>query len=228
MSDLQWLSPTPDDLDRTVELLRICFPRPASLDRAFLQWCYYDNPHGPAVGWNVEHEGRLVGHLVASRSGCPARGGRPDRPACDVATHPTIAPRLVSRDRAKDPGARRRGRRRGRDRVANQQTYRAYEKHSGSRMSAGLDAHVEALPEAIDMRGALATAEWSRVWDDESLAWRLRNPHNPLSIAAATPQALIVEGASSMPLICARAQIPRIGLSASPPKAWPWPGVVLA
>ena len=45
----------------------------------------------------------------------------------------------------------------------------------------GLDAHVELLPQHIDFDRALETAVFARTWDDATLAWRLKNPANPLS-----------------------------------------------
>ena len=230
MADLRWTLAHPDHLDRTVELLRICFHKAHKFDRAFLQWCYYDNPAGPAVGWNVEDEGRLVGHLVGQPQTVRLRGEPvPVVLLVNVATHPDYRGRglfleIVRRtlSLAAERGFH------AVTGVANQQTYRAYEKHLGFQNVAGLEAHVELLPQAIDMTGAVAAAEWSRVWDDATLAWRLRNPDNPLSLAAASRDALTLEGASTMPLIRARGQIPRIGLTATSPRALAaGPGVVL-
>jgi GNAT superfamily N-acetyltransferase len=230
VSELSWIEAAPQHLDRTVELLRTCFPAAHKFDRAFLQWCYYDNPAGPAVGWNVEDQGRLVGHLVGQPQTVRLRGEAvPVVLLVNVATHPDYRGRglfleIVRRTLAL---AAKRGFVAVTG-VANQQTYRAYEKHLGFQNVAGLDAHVEVWPEAVDMPRAVETAEWSRVWDDRTLAWRLGNPDNPLRIAAATPGALIVEGASSMPPIRARGQIPRAGLSAGSARAQVFgPAVVL-
>jgi len=230
VSELAWVEPTPADIDRTVELLRTCFPKAHKFDRAYLEWAYYANPEGPAIGWNIEDEGRLIGHLV----GQPQRArlhGREERVLLlvNVATHPDYRGRglfleIVRRTLAlaKERGfAAVTG-------VANQQTYRAYEKHLGFQNVAGLDAHVELAPERVDMKGAVAAAEWSRVWDDAQLAWRLKNPDNPLKVVGATADALTVEGASTLPLVAARGQIPRIGLSADAPNAGGFgPAVVL-
>jgi GNAT superfamily N-acetyltransferase len=230
VSELNWIEAAPEHLDRTAELLRTCFPKATKFDGAFLQWCYYDNPIGPAIGWNVEDQGRLVGHLV----------GQPQR----VRLHGREVPVILLVNVAIQSDYRGRGlfleivRRtlalaaeRGFAAVtgvANQQTYRAYEKHLGFQNVAGLHAHVELAPEAVDMPGAVAAAQWSRIWDDQTLAWRLRNPDNRLSLAAASPDALVVEGASTLPLIRARGQIPRDGLSAIVPQAPAFgPGVVL-
>jgi hypothetical protein len=111
--------------------------------------------------------------------------------------------------------------------VANQQTIRAYETRLGFQNVAGLDAHVELLPQRIDMAAAAAAAEFAHRWDDPTLAWRLKNPANPLRIAGETSDSLIVEGRSTTPLIRARGAIPRAGLSLRGSGPAMGPGVVL-
>jgi GNAT superfamily N-acetyltransferase len=230
VSELAWTLASPADLDRMVELLRTCFPAAAKFDRAFLQWCYFDNPQGPAIGWNVSDGGRLVGHLVGQPQIVRLKGE--DRPVVllvNVATHPDYRGRglFLELVRRTIELARTRGFAAVTG-VANQQTYRAYEKHLGFQNVARLDAHLELLPQAVDMTRALETAEWSRRWDDAGLAWRLANPDNPLRVAATRSGALVVEGASSAPVIRARGQIPSLGLSVAPKRrAAVGPAVVL-
>jgi hypothetical protein len=111
--------------------------------------------------------------------------------------------------------------------VANQQTIRAYETKLGFQNVAGLDAHVELLPQKIDFERALETAMFARAWDDETLAWRLKNPANPLRIAGALYDGLVIEGASTMPLIRSRGVIPRRGLDTAARGIVMGPAVVL-
>ena len=65
------------------------------------------------------------------------------------------------------------------------------------------------------MARALASADFAHRWTDETLAWRLKNPANPLKITGGNADSLVVEGASTTPLIRARGVIPREGLSGS-------------
>jgi hypothetical protein len=111
--------------------------------------------------------------------------------------------------------------------VANQQTIRAYETKLGFQNVAGLDAHVELLPQRIDFHRALETAVFARSWDDATLAWRLRNPANPLRIAGSLFDGLVVEGASTVPLVRSRGIIPRKGLRTSARGIVMGPAVVL-
>jgi GNAT superfamily N-acetyltransferase len=217
MSGLRYVEARADDLDRVAALLRTCFPRATKFTPDYLGWCYYGNPAGPAIGYNIEDGGRLVGHLVGAPQKVRLKGADATVVLLmNVGTHPDYRGRglfleLVERVvqlAARQGHAAVTG-------VANQQTYRAYEARLSFQNVARLDAHIELAAERIDMAGALARAQWSRRWDDATLAWRLKNPQNPLTVAAARPDSLIVEGASTAPGVRARGQVPREGLSAS-------------
>jgi ribosomal protein S18 acetylase RimI-like enzyme len=215
VSELVFRPADPADFDRTVELMALGFPGVGKFSPAFLQWQYYDNPAGPPLGCNIEDGGRLIGHLM----GIPLKVTLQGRPTVvtlimNVATHPDYRGRglfleLVRRVTAMSAE-------RGHAAVvgvANSQTIRAYETKLGFQNVAGLEAHVELLPQKIDFDRALETAVFARTWDDATLAWRLKNPANPLRIAGSLFGGLVVEGASTMPLVRARGVIPRTGLS---------------
>jgi predicted N-acetyltransferase YhbS len=230
MSELVFRPAGPTDLGRTVELMGLGFPATHKFSPDFLQWQYFDNPAGPPLGCNIEDGGRLVGHLMGIPQAVRLRG-QPSNVTLimNVATHPDyrgrglflelvrrVAQMSAERGHAGVVG------------VANQQTERAYRTRLGFQNVAGLDAHVEFSPQRIDMARALAAAEFAHAWTDETLAWRLKNPANPLRIAGATADSLIVEGASTSPLIRARGVIPRAGLSAQARGGGGWgPAVVL-
>jgi len=216
MSGLVFRPARPDDLDRTVALMALGFPKAHKFSRSFLEWQYYDNPEGEPLGCNLDDGDRLVGHLMGIPQAVRLRG----EPALvtlimNVATHPDyrgrglflelvrrVAQMSAERGHAGVVG------------VANQQTERAYRTKLGFQNVAGLGAHVEIAPQPVDMTAALAAADFAHAWTDQSLAWRLKNPANPLHIAGETADSLVVEGASSLPLVRARGAIPRAGLSA--------------
>jgi ribosomal protein S18 acetylase RimI-like enzyme len=229
MSELVFRPAVPEDLGRTVELMGLGFPGAHKFSRPFLQWQYYDNPAGEPLGCNIDDGERLVGHLM----GIPLRVALRGQPVLvtlimNVATHPDYRGRglfleLVRRVAAMSAV-------RGHVAVvgvANQQTIRAYETKLGFQNVAGLEAQVELLPQRIDMARALAGADFAHLWEDATLDWRLQNPANPLRIAAETADSLIVEGASTLPLIRARATIPRAGLNLRGRGAAVGPAVVL-
>jgi ribosomal protein S18 acetylase RimI-like enzyme len=229
MSELVFRPAEPADFDRTVELMALGFPGVTKFSPAFLQWQYYDNPAGPPVGCNIDDGGRLIGHLM----GIPLKVSLHGEPTTvtlimNVATHPDYRGRglfleLVNRVVAMSAE---RGHA-GVVGVANQQTERAYRTKLGFQNVAPLDAHVELLPQRIDVDRALAAAQFSRTWDDATLAWRLKNPANPLRIAGGSGDTLVVEGASTMPLIRSRGVIPRRGLTAAASGLSVAPAVVL-
>ena len=215
MSDLVFRPAEPADFDRTVELMALGFPGVGKFSPAFLQWQYYDNPAGPPLGCNIDDGGRLIGHLMGIPLKVSLQGEFTTVTLImNVATHPDYRGRglfleLVRRVTAMSAE-------RGHAAVvgvANGQTIRAYETKLGFQNVAGLDAHVELLPPTIDFDRALETAVFARTWDDATLAWRLKNPANPLRIAGGLFGGLVVEGASSLPLIRARGVIPRKGLN---------------
>lgn len=216
MSELVFRPAAHEDLGRTVELMALGFPAANKFSRGFLQWQYYDNPAGEPLGCNIDDGARLIGHLMGIPLNVRLRG----EPTVvtlimNVATHPDYRGRGLFLELVRRVAAM--SAERGHAAVvgvANQQTIRAYETRLGFQNVAGLEAHIELLPQRIDMARALATAEFARSWTDETLAWRLKNPANPLRIVAETADSLIVEGASSMPLVRARGVIPRAGLSA--------------
>ena len=229
MSDLVFRAAEPADLDRTVALMGLGFPGAHKFSPDFLRWQYYDNPAGPPLGCNIDDGERLIGHLMGIPQTVRLRG----EPVTvtlimNVATHPDYRGRglfleLVRRVVAMSAE---RGHS-GVVGVANQQTERAYRTRLGFQNVAGLGAHVELLPQRLDAGAALAAADFAHVWTDETLAWRCRNPANPLRIAGETADSLIVEGASTTPLIRARAVIPRAGLSAMASGGGAGPAVVL-
>jgi GNAT superfamily N-acetyltransferase len=229
MSELVFRPAAHDDLGRTVELMGLGFPAAHKFSRGFLQWQYYDNPSGEPLGCNIDDGERLIGHLM----GIPQAVSLHGRPAVvtlimNVATHPDYRGRGLFLELVRRVAAMSAVRgHAGVVGVANQQTERAYRTRLGFQHVAGLAAHVELLPQRIDMRAALASADFAHCWTDETLAWRLKNPANPLRIAGGTADSLVVEGASTMPLVRVRGVIPRDGLSAPGHSAAVGPAVVL-
>jgi predicted N-acetyltransferase YhbS len=229
VSELVFRPAKREDLDRIVHLMGLGFPAAHKFSRAFLDWQYYGNPTGEPLGCNIDDGERLIGHLM----GIPQAVRLHGRPATvtlimNVATHPDYRGRGLFLELVRRVAAMSAERgHAGVVGVANQQTIRAYETKLGFQNVAGLDAHVELLPQRIDMPRALAEADFVQRWTDESLAWRMKNPANPLRIAGATADSLIVEGASTLPLVRARAVIPRRGLNLSGRGMAVGPGVVL-
>lgn len=221
---------TPESLPEAAALLRRVFPKERKFTPDYLHWLYFQNPTAPGFGFNIVVDGRIVGHVAAIPQG--------------IVLHRTPAQVALMVNGATDESVRGQGlylrliqhmideaRRLGFAAVtgvANQNTIRAYETKLGFQNVAGLAAFVSPAPERLDVTRAIERAQWRRVWDDPNLAWRSANPHGPLKLVAATEQALVVEGASTAPVIRARSVIPRQGLSVPPlPRGRLWPAVTL-
>lgn len=226
------LAPTPrDGLGAVAALMRRAFPKAGKYTEAYLDWLYFQNPAGPALTFDVREGGRVVSH----GAGIPQRlvlHGRPVLGALMLNTA-TDADRMGRGLFSKVVNAViDEGRQRGVSAligVANQNSVGPYVKRLAFHEVRGLDAFVALSPERIDMARALARADLRRAWDEPALAWRLANPAAPLALVAATDDALVVEGASTAPLIRARAVIPRQGLDPPRlPRSRIWPAVSLS
>lgn len=199
------------DLDKILGLMKVAFPAATIFTPEYLKWLYWENPAGDAVGFNCWAGDELVGHVASLPQRVVIKGQ--DAKVIlllNVATHPKTRGKghfvgLVKRtiEAAGEQGfAAVLG-------VANAQTYRAYELKFKFQNVAGLSAHVEMLPHNLDVPQAVKHAELYQKWTDESLAWRLRNPNNPLRVVSTSADTVVVEGSSSMPVVRSRAIIPR-------------------
>lgn len=230
MAAAAYLPITPESLPEAAALLGRVFPKESKFTPAYLDWLYFRNPTGPGFGFNIVVDERVVGHVAAIPQAVELRGastqvalmvnGATDESVRGQGLYLRLIQHMID-----EAGRRGFAAVTG---VANQNTIRAYETKLGFQNVAGLAAFVSAGPEQLDVARALERAEWRRVWDEASLAWRLANPQGPLRIVAATAEALVVEGASTAPLVRARGVIPREGLDAPTlPRGRLWPAVTL-
>ena len=215
MAELNIRAAEPADLDATLALMALGFPGAHKFSNAFLRWQYYANPVGAPLGCNIDDGTQMVGHLMGIPIEVSLRGvPRLVTLIMNIAVHPaqrgrglikTLVEAVIAMSAVRGHA--------GVIGVANQNSVAAFEHRLGFQNIAGLSAHLEWLPHRIAMHDALGQAEFAHRWTDASLTWRMSNPDNPLQIVGHTHDSLIVEGASSMPLLRARAVIARMGLS---------------
>lgn len=230
MSAFEYRAADIADLEPTVELMALGFPAATKFSPNFLRWQYYDNPVGSPLGCNAFDGTRQVGHLM----GIPLEV-RLHGQAClvtlimNVAVHPTHRGRGVILALVREVIAMSAARgHRAVLGVANQNSVGAFEHKLGFQNVAGLSAHLEWLPHRIAIDRALHDAEFARRWNDATLTWRMANPGNRLHIASMTADSLVIEGACGLPLMQARAVIPRAGLSLTGSTTFaPRPAVVI-
>lgn len=199
-------------LQRTLAFMRMVFPHAAHYSVPFLDWLYRRNPDGRAFGLEGFEGERMVAHLAGVPRQTVLKGAaRPVVLLVNGATHPAyrgqgLYLRLVEKtcQHLADSGAH------ALIGVANQNTIRAYESKLGIHNVAGLQARI-GLGDftRIDWPRAEANADLSRVWGEESLAWRLANPSNPLAIAS-RGDGLVVRGATQYAAIDVHAPLPAI------------------
>ncbi|HEX2560342.1 GNAT family N-acetyltransferase [Phenylobacterium sp.] len=226
------LEPTSQQgLAAVAALMRRAFPQAGKYTEAYLNWLYFQNPVGPALAFDVREGERVVSHGAGILQrlvlhGRPVLGALMLNTATDAdrqgrGLFSQVVTAVIEE-----------GRRRGVAAligVANQNSVGPYVKRLGFHDVRGLDAFVSVAPERIDVSRALAHADLRRDWDDAALAWRMGNPEGRLKVVAVGADALVVEGASTAPLVAARAVIPRRGLSApEAPRSRLRPAVSLA
>ncbi|RZT42278.1 GNAT family N-acetyltransferase [Cupriavidus agavae] len=214
MSEFQFRIPEECDIEPILGLMAAAFPGATLYSRDYLNWLYWKNPVGAAVGFNAWDTEGLTGHVVAIPQQIVLHG-KPETAILllNVATAPRARGKglFIELVRRTIELAAERGHAAVLG-VANAQTYRAYEQKLGFQNVAGLDAHVEFISHKLDMMWATERAQLHQDWTEETLQWRLSNPNNPLRIVAATRDSITVEGKSSMPIIRSRAIIPRRGI----------------
>ena len=230
MSGLTVRAAEVNDLAATVHLMALGFPGAHKFSVEFLRWQYYDNPVGAPLGCNISDGTQLVGHLTGIPIEVTLRGeARLVTVIMNIAVHPayrgrglikTLTEHVIDQSAARGHA--------GVIGVANQNSVAAFEHKLGFQNIAGLAAHIEWLPHRIVLPRAVEDAEFSHRWRDATLTWRMNNPVNPLRVVGASDDSLIIEGASTLPGLRARAVIPRAGLTLSASsRALPRPAVVI-
>jgi hypothetical protein len=171
------LEPSQNCLEEVRGLLNDIFPRARHMTDAYLDWCYYQNPLGPVVAVNAYSEGILVGHLV----------GQPIRARLDGEEEPGLLA-IHNAVRAEYRGKR----------VYAMMADRFLQEgaSSGYRFVIGftnvfsrnfvarrmpqftvvssLEARIGIGP--LPSGGSRTEAQFARVWDRKTLAWRLARP----------------------------------------------------
>jgi GNAT superfamily N-acetyltransferase len=179
--EFRLLELTADEFGHVSRLLRSVFPKSRHLTERYLHWKYAENPDGQAIGCNAWLGGELVGHMAA----LPMRGR----------LHGALARGLFFADGAVDP--RHRGRKL-QSRISAAMFEEALRQGydfcfgTGNRYSTGplltrfslvgpLDARIGiGLPRR---REPVEAPDFERVWSEEAIQWRLRNPEVSYGVA---------------------------------------------
>lgn len=173
---------TPAELAETSALLRSVFTHAPHLTPAYLDWNYRQNPDGKAVACNAFAEGRLVGHMAAL----------PLRATVDGVE--TFG--MINQNGAIAPGHRGRGLQSGISAAMFEEGLRRGYRFAlgvGNRYSTGplltrfkmlkpLEARLGVGP--LRRRDGVPAPSFERLWNAQSLAWRLADPQRAPSVRA--------------------------------------------
>lgn len=171
-------------LEQYSRLFADCFPKAQHLRVPYLRWLYADNPAGPVVAFNAIVEDQVVAHYACVPANVVIEG-RPTRAmlSLNTATHPDhrgkgLFTRLA--DLTYQSGAER-----GFDivyGVANAGSTPGFVSKLGFQLVAPLQSRIGfGRPGAIDWSRVVAQTQFCRSWSVPDLAWRLANPHSPVT-----------------------------------------------
>lgn len=176
------LSLTDDELQDTVNLLKVCFPTSDKFSFEYLDWLYVKNPAGKAVGFNAYCNDKLVGHYSCT--------------PLFANVHGTLQKGLLSLNTATEPAFQGKGLFR---KLANE-TYKVatdlgYEFVCGVANSRSTTLFVKLLKfkliSPLEVKVGYgnyfkhlskdvieSNCEFYPVWNKKTINWRASNPHN--------------------------------------------------
>lgn len=183
-----------ETLAKTATLLREVFPKASCFDTAYLDWTYNANPNGLVVAVNAWDGDEVIAHF--SGTPMPVRlNGVEERGL--LVQHLATSPRFRRRGLLKVLGEEMldAGRARGfafAMGVANAQSTDRVIKDLGFQRVGSLDAKLGL--------GAVPPSSWTaepgfvRVWDEDSIRWRLANPARRYGVKLTTDGQAILHG----------------------------------
>jgi len=180
--EIRLLDLSPEGLERTARLLRVVFPHASHLTPAYLDRLYHGNPLGPTTGLCAWEDGELVGHYLmipirARVFGEEETGIWPFQ----LATHPGYRLKgLFSTFVEKSFEICHEGGYTFFAGVGNANSTPIFVKKWGYQSIRQLDVKIGLG--AAPPKGDDASLELVRVWDRESVRWRLGHPPIPYRI----------------------------------------------
>jgi GNAT superfamily N-acetyltransferase len=176
------------EISNIIILLQECFPKSAKFSNEYLKWLYVDNPNGRAIGFNAYFNQELVGHyscipMFASVSGENQKGLL----SLNTATHPKHQGKGLFRKLADETY-----------KLAKEKDYKFVCGVANSRSSllfvkllkfqhvAALDVKLGfgSVLDVENLKNIADFAEFSTLWDSNSLQWRMSNPVNVCRVNA--------------------------------------------
>ncbi len=163
-------------------LFKECFSISTKFSETALQWLYHMNPEGPVVGFDAWDGEDLVAHYACIPTAAII-DGRSTKAllSLNTATHPRYQGQgLFSKLAAHTYDA---AAAMGFDAVygiANANSTPGFTRKLGFQLVRPLEAKIGFGPIRIDVEKIKSTAQFRRIWTQESLHWRCSNPNNPV------------------------------------------------
>jgi GNAT superfamily N-acetyltransferase len=187
MFDIRPISLSSEHIAETARFLRLVWPKALHITAAYLDWEYNQNPCGAALGFNAFRNGEMMAHCVVQPLEARLHGEtRRGVLSLNAATHPDARRQglyfdLVKRTYAKAAEA-------GYEfgvAVTNHRSTAGFVKHVNFECLGPLDVRIGI---GLPWRRTHAPApEFEKLWDPETLAWRLANPSMSYRIAPKEP-----------------------------------------
>jgi len=172
-----------DLLPQYIELYKIGFPNASHFSAAYLGWLYKNNPTGSIIGADACLGNEVVGQVLAI-PGEYLLGGKAVRGL--LAVNVVVHPKFQGRHLFKKLGMKmcEYGAEDGYEFVigiSNAAATPGWVRQMGFQLVQPLEARLGLGDLCIDLAAVAKVEQFSRVWSPGSFAWRVANPHNPVS-----------------------------------------------
>lgn len=175
MYEFKQLDLSEDGIQEISDLLKLVFPNTDANSFEYLDWEYNKNPEGKAVGFNAYYDKNLVAHYVTQPIKSRIKGVETKGLlSLNTATHPdhrgkrlfTLLAEMTYKLAAKEGYKFVIG-------VANENSIKGFTKYLGFNLIKPLDVKI-----GVGLHKGQQNHDYSykRLWDKESIKWRLSNP----------------------------------------------------
>jgi len=182
--DVRPIQTHPEEWQAVSDLFGIVWPGMRHLTPDYLHWQYAENPRGPVIGFNAWAGQTLAAHYALIPIRAMVHGVAVDAAlSLNTAVHPahqrrglftTLAERTyeLASERDVDHVVG----------VGNAMSTHRFVNRLGFELIAPLDVHLLWRSPRRENTGG-ATPLWKRIWTEDDLAWRLRNPSIPYRLS---------------------------------------------
>jgi len=193
-------------------LLSKCFPMAHHFDCDYLRWLYSENPDGPVVGFDAWEGSCLAAHYVTIPAPMRVNGTlRKALLSLNTATHPAYQGQGLFTKLAEQTY------RSATDQgfecvygIANANSTPGFQRRLGFTLVGQLDARIGIGRLTRRAGGVQQPDGLRRAWNAASLAWRFRNPKNPVRAEVIEGTTMVAATSARLPVLSAWAEVPAL------------------